>query len=284
MLHSIFSYAASTSIGKSTLVKPHLQEHLTTARETLTTQSELVKNIHSVKHNRALGSILRALAARAHDVLNEFEKTHIDTIADLVGNHMGDYESIEKFKEAVTQSESGQEMRLFVRKMISLDNYIDLSSTLLDAHNIESLKPSKQKEVMAKLGENKLVDAIAQENKDLDINKAKKGIKEMGQGLCKELKLTPQETQKLVGVFDSITNKHLAKFNEYRAKLIKHLPKFMATELDRVKAVLEPKQKKSHKRGASLTLAYDASLEKQAARTISSRAKKSSRSTKKAKL
>jgi hypothetical protein len=247
--NSAIATAANTGLGKTLGVKPTLLAYLDISDKALATAKSKLAQIESLKAAPSLKVTLTDLASAADTLLKDVrDESNMNTIVDIVANHIGDFDSLSELKEKLPKMPSIKAMQQFGNKLIDLDNYESLGNMLDDMQDFSNLKTEDQKATLKALDDKTLLNKIVAENAKLNINQVKLDVKKMAKDVCTELKLTEKESDSLIALFDTLTTKHLPKLNILRQKLIKELPAFLELEKQRVlKAhpelqVLEPKK------------------------------------------
>lgn len=227
--------AANTSLGKAYGVKPQLEAYLTISDQVLLKAKSKLTQVESLQTVPNLKDTLTELANAAEALLKDVRaESNMNKIVDIIANHIGDFDSVTAFTEALPKMDSIKTMQAFGNKLIDLDNYEQLGNLLSDLQDFSNLKTPDQKEAFAELSANKLLNKITAENAKLNINQVKKDVKKMANDVCKELKLTESESDSLIALFDTLTTKHLPTLNSLRQKLIKELPAFLDAEKLRI--------------------------------------------------
>ncbi len=227
--------AANTSLGKSYGVRPQLEAYLNISDKVLTQARTKLTQVETLKSVPTLENTLTELATAADALLKEVRAdNNLNTIVDIVANHIGDFASVAEFKEKLPKMPSIKAMQQFGNKLIDLDNYEQLGNMLSDLQDFSNLKTPEQRTTYKALDDKTLLSKILAENAKLKINQVKLDVKKMAKNVCKELKLTEGESDSLITLFDTLTTKHLPKLNTLRQKLIKELPAFLESEKQRI--------------------------------------------------
>jgi hypothetical protein len=234
--NSFVAAVASTDLGKKVGIKPKVKASLKIASDKLEEIKEQLSEIYSLDKATNLKKALTKLTKAAEAVLDDLssDKT-VDAITNIIGNHIGDFDSIDDFEEALPEMESVKKMSEFGSKLIDLENYQELSNLLQDIQDFDNQKDEEQVELYNALVDNTLVADITAENNKLNLEEIKKDVKKMTADLCKELTLNKTETKDIIAIFDKLTEKHLPSLNRIRKDLIKHLPSFLAAEEKRLR-------------------------------------------------
>ncbi len=233
--NSVVAYAATTDYAKSNYIRPKLEDVLKITEVELAKAKVKLTKIESLKAVPALEATLNDLTKAAEAVLEDARAdATLVTLTNIIGNHVGDYDSIDAFKAAVPEMKSIKAMMNFGKSLIDLNNYEKLSTLLTELQAFSSLERPRQTTLLRDLEAKTLVTAIAVENGKLNINQIHQDVKKMVAEVCKELKLSDEESKALNKLFDALTDKHLLKLNTIRHALIEQLPAFLASEKVRV--------------------------------------------------
>lgn len=233
--NSAIAFAASTSYAKSNYIRPELEALLTATDTELMKGKAALAKIESLKAVPALQSTLNDLTKTAEAVLSDFRtNATLDTLADIIGNHVGDFESVDAFKKAFPAMKSVKKLMNFGKSLIDLENYKKLITLLTELQDFSALQTTKQNALLKSLEDKSLVTAITLENDKLNIDQIHKDVKVMVAALCKELKLSDIESKALSKLLDTLTDKHLSMLNTIRHALVEQLPIFLAKEKERL--------------------------------------------------
>lgn len=229
--NSVVAYAATTDYAKSNYIRPKLVDVLKISDAELANVKVELAKIESLKAVPALQTTLNDLTKAAEAVLADARADQtLVTLTNIIGNHIGDYDSIEAFKKTVPELKSIKAMMNFGKGLIDLNNYEKLATLLTELQKFSSLSLDKQTTLLKDLEEKKLITAITAENSKLNIKQIHQDVKKMVAEVCKELKLSDEESAALSKLFDALTDKHLPKLNTIRHSLIEQLPAFLASE------------------------------------------------------
>lgn len=227
--------AASTSIGKSQGIKPKLKEKIVLGRTAISNAQKELNKIKSIKKIPALNKALNDLAKQGnHLIADILADKNLDPIVDIIGDHINEYSSIEEFQNTVLEKPALIAMKNFALGLIDIDNYQSLVILMTDLQDFKNLSNTKQGQLFEKLQDGRLIERIINENRALDVDDVKDKTKIMCKSLCRELNLTKAETQTLINIFDSLTEKYLPEVNKIRQSLVDHFPEFLETEKARI--------------------------------------------------
>lgn len=233
--NSAIAFAASTSYAKSYFIRPELEALLKITDTELMKAKAALAKIESLKAVPALESTLHDLTKAAEAVLNDVRTdATLNALADIIGNHVGDFDSVDAFKIAFPKMKSVKKLMNFGKSLIDLENYLKLTTLLTEIQDFSTLQTTKQSALLKSLEDNTLVTAITLENDKLNIDQIHKDVKAMVAALCKELKLSDIECKTLNTLLDTLTDKHLSTLNSIRQALVKHLPVYLAKEKERL--------------------------------------------------
>ncbi len=124
MLAFFTSVAASTSLGKTYAVKPKLLELVDRSRTELAGAKAKLTALESIKNVPKLNTAVRELTKAADDVINELSSDKsLDLLADVIGNHVGDFASIDDMKAKLPEMASIKKMQNFALDLIDVENY-----------------------------------------------------------------------------------------------------------------------------------------------------------------
>lgn len=226
---------ASTSVGKEYGVKPQLEAYLKVTDEALAAARSKMNTIESIQAIPTLKTTLTELADAADALLKDLRAdSNMNTLVDMIGNHIGDFASVAAFTEALPEMDSIKAMQQFGSKLIALDNYEQLGNKLSDLQDFSNLKPEDQKNAFKDLDDKTLLNKIVSENSKLNINEVKVYVNKMAEDVCKDLNLEEKESKALIALFNALTTKHLPELNRLRKKLIQELPALLGAEKDRI--------------------------------------------------
>jgi|GEM_PF-4276284 len=233
--NQVVAVAVSTSIGKTYAVKPQLEAYLEVSDKELAKAKTKLAAVESLKSVPALKNTLDDLAKAAEALLGDVRTdNNLDIIANIIGNHVGDFESIKAFKEQLPNMASIKSMQTFGSKLIDLKHYENLGNLLTSLQTFSQLGKAEQTSLFKALNDQTIIKSIESENTQLDIKTIHLNVKKMAKDLCEELKLTVNEGEALIDLFDKLTQKHLPKLNTLRQSLIAQLPAFLTAENERI--------------------------------------------------
>lgn len=280
----MLSTLINTGIGKEYAVKPTVISYLDKSDAALAEAKGNITKVKGLDAVPALKQTLNELEQAAKAVLQEVRAAdNINTIVDIIANHIGDFPSVTAFKEALPQMASIKAMQQFGSKLIDLDNYVQLGNLLSDLQDFSNLKDKDQVDTFKALGDQRLLTKISAENAKLNITQVKKDVKKMTNDVCIELKLTEAESKSLIALFDTLVANHLSTLNNLRQKLIKELPAFLAAEKQRI-AKAHPELVVTEHKPSAILAGFHAKPSKAAKRKAENAVSKTVRVAKKAHL
>lgn len=235
ILNQVIAYGASTALGKATHVRPgieaELAPYLKQAETRLTKLKATFTNLDPHKHSPALKKALLELVSASQDAIQDLRSDNtMDTIADVVGNHIGDFDSVDAFKEQLPKMASIKAMKQFAATLINDENYTRLETLFNELNTFAKLSKPKKMALLKSLDDKEMIDSIVAENAKLDIDKIKKDVKKKALDIGKELKLSKQESGQLITLFEDLTSAHLSTMNPLRVIVVEKLPTFFKKE------------------------------------------------------
>ncbi|MGE3318886.1 MAG: hypothetical protein AB7I18_06280 [Candidatus Berkiella sp.] len=233
------AYGASTSLGKSYAVRPKLEEELAPYIKEVTLKLIDMKatftNLDPQKKAPELKTALLAMIEASNEAIADLKgDALLDTLTDIVGNHIADFASVEEFKKALPKMKSIAAVKDFAATLVDHKNYSKIEALLKDINGFGKLSKAKKMSLLQDLDSKIIAKDIVAENTKLDITKIKAKVKKMAQDICKELKLKTDESEKLISLFDELTSKHLPKLNPLRLAVVEKLPAYLDAEYQRL--------------------------------------------------
>jgi len=237
--NTAIAYGASTSIGKSMQVRPQLEAelapYLKEAQQQLIKMKATFTNLDPHKKSPELKKSLMESVKASEEAMADLQSDKtLDTLTDIVGNHIGDFENVAAFKKALPNMASIKALKKFATTLVDHENYTKLENLLNDINGFAKLSKTNKMALLKSLESKSIIKEIVAENATLDITKIKTNVKKMAQNICKELKLTKEESNQLISLFEDLTNKHLPKLNPLRLTIVEKLPAFIDGEYQRL--------------------------------------------------
>lgn len=215
-------YGAATSVGQG-YIKSYLKErielHFGEAGIELDKIKLTIKN--DKKLARELSTTLSEVESKTAELLTfATADEQLNVFASIIAKKLGDFESLEDFKDSLKKSPAIGKMKEHAAKVVSSEIYEGLSAVIKKAGDIKKLSKKDQTELVKMLKS----DEIAEKLQGIDLGKALTGFKASGKAFCKELKLDADDTQDLETIFDDLVSEQLAGFEKIKKDLEKHLP------------------------------------------------------------
>lgn len=233
---SATSFAASTSLGKSYGVKPAIRAEIEESYGERRAEHNQIAALACIKAMPQLNKAVRDLGNAGEAVFADLTSDQsLDILADIVGNHLGDFDSIEDFKKKLPKMASIKAMKTFANTLINTKNYTILKKMLIDLDAFSTQEKARQLEILTMLDNKTLPQTIAAENNQLNIEKIHADVKKMSKAVCAELNLTKAESNSLISLFDGLVNKHLKTLNPLRQQLVQQLPAFFDVQNARLR-------------------------------------------------
>lgn len=235
---------AKTDAGKEYGVKPKIKERIEAEIQKIKDKAGNF-DTRGLKKSPALKQTLDKFEKKSNKFIAYIVSDNIlNPLADVFGNHLGDYDSVEAFEKALTKSESVKEMMNFFSKIMDIKNYTTLVQQITDFKKFDKLTTQAQINLLKGAH---VVEKIKKENSALNVKKVEEKTKEMTTALCEEMGLSAVETAKLIKTFEELTQKFLPDFNAIRKELVKNFSPFFKREQD--KAIKKHPQLKVHLKG-----------------------------------
>lgn len=241
-LGAIAGFVSKSDTVQKKVIKPEIKKQLQKGSEKFNQDfrffTKLIK-IQSVQNYPELHETLQNLRQIEVELTNVLISDEIlDPIVKIIGNHVGDYKSIEEFEAALKVSESVHNMQLYATTaLIDISHYSTLSDIIREAQSIESKGTEEQSRILTSLQDSNMIEIIKEENARLDPDAIKTTFESMAQALHSELKLKEKESQQLIEIYHKLTDKYLPQLNNIRKELLEHLPKFLQLEVERILTV-----------------------------------------------
>ncbi len=232
--NTAIKYGAGTSVGQG-YIKSYLKERIETNFAEATVELDNIKKTIRADKNLAkeLTATLKSVETKTAQLLSfATADEQLDVFSRIIGAKVGEFDSLDAFKDSLKQSPAINKMKEFALKLVSADIYEGLSAVIKKAGDIKRLTKKDQAEVVRILKS----DEIAKNLQKIDLKKALNGFKVNGKAFCKEMKLDTDDTQDLETIFDELLREHLEDFQGIKTEFENHLPAVLKKLLEHVES------------------------------------------------
>lgn len=223
----------AAAVTLSIVVKREMLKYVADAREKLTKINAQFESSTLVQHTPEFKTLSNDLLKKTKNLLNDIELAdNVDSISLIVAKVIVNDISLNTFTAFVSrlkESASGTKLLNFLSTLIDLEQYQSLIEQVKNIEDIKNLKVDQQRTFYRSLSDSKLTEQMRTDLSCLDIDRVKSKTTKYADPVCDHFKLSTEDKQTVIGIFDKLSDKHLPLLKEAQAALVQHMPFFLAS-------------------------------------------------------
>lgn len=226
-----FTDAAAWTL--SIVVKREMLKFVADAREKLAKFNAQFENSTLVQNSPEFRTLSIDLLKKSENFLNDIEHDdNVDPISLIVAKVIVNDTSlttISAFRARLKGSASATKLQNFILALIDFEQYQSFIEQVKSIDDIRDLRADEQKMLYHSLSDSKLTHQIHTDLVRLDIDRVKAKTNKHADPVCDHFKLSSEDKQTVIGIFNKLSNKHLPLLKEAQAALVQHMPTFLAS-------------------------------------------------------